>query len=71
MNKVSNKILDKILTDNDFSIRLAQVMQITQQSVKSLARRKSTKLTLYSAVDFYRNEGFSINEIFERYESSN
>ncbi len=63
--KVSNLIIQKILTDNHFSNELAIELGIQQQSVLGLARRNSNKLTLYQAVLFYRAKGFKDEEIFE------
>ncbi|SIT96793.1 hypothetical protein SAMN05660493_01488 [Epilithonimonas bovis DSM 19482] len=65
MNKVSVKIIDKILNDNDFSMELASRLGIQQQSVKGLARRNSNKLTLYQAVKFYLEKGILESEIFD------
>ena len=44
MQKVSKIIIDKILKENDFSIGLAKVLDIQQQSVLGLAKRNSNKL---------------------------
>lgn len=63
--KVSKEIIEKILTDNDFSIGLAKVMKIQQQSIIGLARRNSEKLTLYLAVLYYKEQGFTDEQIFE------
>lgn len=65
MNKVSKIIINKILNDNDFSLELAIRLGIQQQSVKGLAKRKSEKLTLYEAIIFYKEKGYTENEIFE------
>lgn len=65
MIKVSEKIRELILTNNDFSLKLAQALQVTQQSVVSLAKRNSVKLTLYAAILLYKEEGFTDEEIFE------
>ena len=64
--KVKEKIREKILKDNDFSLGLAEIFSIKQVSVELLARRNSSKLTQYSAVQFYIKNGFDIeSEIFE------
>ncbi len=63
--KVSNLIIEKILTDNQFSSELAIKLGIQQQSVLGLARRKSNKLLLYPAVLFYKEKGFDEKEIIE------
>lgn len=66
MKKVSELIRKKILEDNDFSMKLATELEIQQQSVLGLARRNSNKLTLYLAVEFYRKNGFSLEQIFNQ-----
>lgn len=66
--KVSSIIIEKILSDNAFSSELAKELGIQQQSVLGLARRNSDKLTLYRAVEFYKEKGFSEKEIFENNE---
>lgn len=65
MKKVSGKIRQIILTDNDFSGELALRLKQKQQTVIAQARRNSKNLTLYEAVKFYKEKGFSENEIFE------
>ncbi len=62
--KINKIIIDRILTDNEFSMELAMRMGIQQQSVMGLARRNSVKLTLYEAVLFYRECGYDENSIF-------
>lgn len=64
MQKVSKIIIDKILSENDFSIELAKRLDIQQQSVLGLAKRNSNKLTLFIAVKFYIEKGFTEEEIF-------
>lgn len=69
--KVSNLIIEKILNDNQFSSELAIELGIQQQSVLGLARRNSSKLTLYQAVMFFKKKGFSDKEIFEEPSQNN
>ncbi|MFC6269468.1 hypothetical protein [Frigoriflavimonas asaccharolytica] len=64
MKKVSDFIVQKILKENNFSMELARILDIQQQSVLGLAKRNSNKLTLYVAVQFYKDKGFSEDEIF-------
>lgn len=64
MKKVSDFIVQKILKENNFSMELAKILDIQQQSVLGLAKRNSNKLTLYIAVKFYKDKGFSDDEIF-------
>ena len=66
MQKVSKIIIDKILKENDFSIGLAKVLDIQQQSVLGLAKRNSNKLTLFIAIKYYKEKGFTEEEIFYR-----
>lgn len=63
-NKVTATIIDKILNDNTFSMELAKRLMLQQQSVKALARRNSKNLTLYDAVNFYKENGFGDDDIF-------
>jgi hypothetical protein len=63
--KVTEFILNKILTDKDFSGRLSMRMGIKQNSLEQLAGRNSTKLTLYAAILFYKECGFTDEQIFE------
>nr|WP_314474010.1 hypothetical protein [uncultured Capnocytophaga sp.] len=62
--KVSKIIIEKILNDNNFSIELAKRLGNQQQSVLGLARRNSRNLTLWEAVLFYKEQGFSEEQIF-------
>ena len=64
--KVSKIIIEKILSDNEFSIELAKRLGNQQQSVLGLARRNSRNLTLWEAVMFYKEKGFTEEQIFEK-----
>lgn len=64
--KVSKIIIEKILNDNEFSIELAKRLGNQQQSVLGLARRNSRNLTLWEAVMFYKEQGFTEEQIFEK-----
>ncbi len=63
---VSKKILNRILTENRFSLDVAKVLDIKQLSVIALAKRNSTKLTQYALVQFYKEQGYKESEIFEK-----
>lgn len=67
--KVSKIIIEKILKDNNFSIELAKRLGNQQQSVLGLARRNSRNLTLWEAVIFYKEQGFTEEQIFFDYSS--
>lgn len=66
MLKVSKKIRDKILEDKEFSSKVALLLGIKQVSAELLARRNSRSLTLHILVEFYKREGFTEDEIFEK-----
>lgn len=63
--KLAQKILDRILDDNDFSLRLSMHMGIRQESLFRLAKREGNSLKLPEQVAFYKTEGFDESEIFE------
>lgn len=64
MKKISEKIRQMILTNNDFSLDVAKLLGIQQYSVKELAKRNSDKLANYHVVEFYKYKGYSLDEIF-------
>ncbi len=51
--KISKKIIDKILQDNKFSLKMALLLDIQQTSVRALARSNSDKLGHAKLVEFY------------------
>ena len=63
--KLSQSILDKILNDNDFSLRMCIHMKIRQQTLFKLVRAESDSLRLPEQVAFYKQEGFTEDEIFD------
>ncbi len=63
--KVNEEIIKRILTDNQFSLDVASVLNIQQASVFLLAKRRSDKLMSYPLVEFYKEQGYSESEIFE------
>lgn len=62
---ISKKIIEKILSDNQFCLKLALLLNIQQTSVRALARNNSDKLAHFKLVEFYKEEGFSENDIWE------
>lgn len=68
---ISKKIRQKILKDNQFSLKMAMALDKTQEAVKQAARRNSSKLTQKSYVDFFKSEGFTEEEIFAHNTGSN
>lgn len=64
--EVSEVIIEKNLKDNEFSMELAKRLDIQQQSALGLARRNSRNLTLWEAVMFYKEQGFTEEEILKK-----
>lgn len=62
---LAQTILDRILTDNDFSLRMSLHMNIRQDSLFRLVKRNSNSLNLPEQVAFYKEEGYEEDKIFE------
>lgn len=62
--KLSEKLKEKILTDNDFSLDLAKVMNVRQDWVLRAAKLGSNRLMLPDAAEVYRQYGFKDSEMF-------
>ncbi|MBC7749557.1 MAG: hypothetical protein H7Z76_13455 [Methylotenera sp.] len=63
--KVSQIIIEKLLNDRDFRLGTALAMKISENNVRNLAKANSENLTKYSAIKFFKKNGFSELEIFE------
>ncbi|WP_172919429.1 hypothetical protein [Capnocytophaga canis] len=66
--KLSKKIFNKVIEDNDFSLEMAKRLQITQWAVIQRAKRKSRTLMLPECIAFYKEQGFIEEDIFEKEE---
>lgn len=66
MLNVSKKIRQKILENKEFSSKVALILGVKQVSVEQLARRNSRSLTLYALVKFYKEQGFTEEQIFKQ-----
>ncbi len=62
---LSQKILDRILSDNDFSLALSQHLKKKQDTVIRLAKRQSDILRLPEQINFYKEKGYAEEEIFD------
>lgn len=62
---LSSKILERILSDNEFSLALSQHLKKKQDTVIRLAKRKSDILRLPEQINFYKENGYVENEIFD------
>ncbi|QOR74635.1 hypothetical protein IMZ16_04160 [Cruoricaptor ignavus] len=65
MNKVSEKLRKSILTDNALSAELAIRVGLKQSSVLAQARRNSSRLASYEAINFFKEKGYTEQEIFD------
>lgn len=61
--KVCKEIRDKIISDNEFSLKIALALKKSQQSIRLRAERNSEALGHEKAVEIYREFGFI--KIFE------
>lgn len=66
--RISKKIADKISNDNLFSLEVAKILNRTQQAVMLMTKTQSDRLLHYSLVEFYKEQGFTEDEIFEKEE---
>lgn len=64
--KISKKVIDEILQNNQFSLKIALILDIQQISVRALARNGSEKLAHAKLVEFYKKEGFKEEEIWQK-----
>lgn len=64
--KLSSFLLEKIIKDNQLSLKIALILDIQQVSVRALARNGSEKLAHAKLVNFYKNEGFPEEQIWEK-----
>lgn len=63
--KISKLITEKIKTDNQFSLEVAKRLDRTQQAVILMAKSFSASLLHYNLVLFYKEQGFSEEQIFD------
>ena len=67
--KPSKKLVEKILTDNDFSLDIAKaVKDTTQYAIITRAKRYSKLLLLAAFVDVYKAYGLSEEDIYAKEE---
>lgn len=62
---ISEQILEKLLTDNDFSLELAKVCKVTQWAIIQRVKRKSKTLLLPECIEFYKKYGLENHQIFD------
>ncbi len=64
--KLGFKIKERIVSDDEFSAKLSLILNIKQQSVIAGATRNSKSLLLYPAVMFYKEQGYTDEDIFDK-----
>ena len=64
--ELAQEILDRILNDNEFSLKMSLHMKIRQDSLFRLVKRKSDILRLPEQLEFYESEGYKSEEILVR-----
>ncbi|ANF51720.1 hypothetical protein A0O34_14935 [Chryseobacterium glaciei] len=62
---LSSKILNRILSDNEFSLALSLHLKKKQDTVIRLAKRESDILRLPEQINFYKENGYQQEEIFD------
>lgn len=62
---LSSKILSRILSDNEFSLALSLHLKKKQDTVIRLAKRESDILRLPEQINFYKENGYQEEEIFD------
>lgn len=62
---LSQKILDRILSDNEFSLELSQRLKRRQESIIRAAKRQSNILRLPEQIAFYKEKGYTDDDIFD------
>ena len=63
--ELSNEILERILNDNEFSLKMSMHMKIRQDSLFRAVKNKSVSLRLPEQIAFYKQEGYTDEQIFE------
>lgn len=66
--KISELIISEILKDNNLSLALSKSLGVQQQSVLKLAKRNSPKLGRLNVIEYYIDNGFSLEEIYTKKE---
>ena len=62
--RVSQIIIEKLINDKQFRLGTALAMKISENNVRNLAKANSENLTKYSAIKFFKKNGFSELNIF-------
>jgi hypothetical protein len=71
--KVSQIIIEKLLSDKKFRLNTALALNVTERNIQILADKNSenSNLTKASAIKFYKTTGLKEEDIFETESISN
>lgn len=61
--EITEKLKTKILEDNEFSLKLAMHLKVSQEWVKRMAKERNQKLLLPHVIRFYKEAGIPDEEI--------
>lgn len=64
--KPNRKLVQEILSNNVFSLELAKILNVKQNVILKRAERYSQLLLLEMCVKFYKEQGFTEEDIFEK-----
>ena len=64
--ELAQSLFNRILQDNEFSLKMALHMNIRQDTLFRLVKRKSDLLKLPEQVDFYKAQGYKEDQIFKK-----
>ena len=66
----SKKLIEKIKTDNDFSLDIAKELKVSQYAIITRAKRNSKLLLLAPFVEVYKAYGLSEEDIYAKEEDN-
>ena len=68
--KPSKKLVEKILTENEFSLDIAKELKVSQYAIITRAKRKSKLLLLANSMKVYKEYGLSEEDIYAKEEEN-
>lgn len=66
----SKKLIEKIKTDNDFSLDIAKELKVSQYAIITRAKRNSKLLLLAACMKVYKEYGLSEEDIYAKEEDN-
>lgn len=65
---LSKEICDRIISENDLSLKLSAYMKLTQQSVLKYAKNRHECLVNAAQIEFFKKLGYTYEEIVSKEE---